>query len=64
MQTFGLPRHVTQGTALASRLCAKERSDEAQRRDILKRWHRARDNGLSPATAADAVGVSRAILYR
>ena len=31
---------------------------------ILKRWHRARDNGLSAAAAADAVGVSRATLYR
>ena len=30
----------------------------------LKRWHRARDNGLSAAAAADAVGVSRATLYR
>ena len=30
----------------------------------LKRWHRARDNGLSAADAAAAVGVSRATLYR
>ena len=30
----------------------------------LKRWQRARDNGLSAAAAADAVGVSRATLYR
>ena len=65
MQTFGLPRHVTRGAALASRLCATERSDAAQRRDdILKRWQRVRDNGLSAAAAADAVGVSRATLYR
>ena len=64
MQTFGLPRHVIRAATLASRLCASERSDEAQRRDILKRWHRARDNGLSAAAATDAVGVSRATLYR
>ena len=30
----------------------------------LKRWRRARDNGLSAADAAAAVGVSRATLYR
>ena len=64
MQVFGLPRHVTRGAALASRLCGKERSDEAHRRDALKRWRRARDNGLSAADAAAAVGVSRATLYR
>ena len=64
MQTIGLPRHVTRGAALASRPCAKEHSDAAHRRDILKRWHRARDNGLSAAAAPDAVGVSRATLYR
>ena len=64
MQVFRLPRHVTRGAALASRLCGEERSDEAHRRDALKRWHRARDNGLSAADAAAAVGVSRATLYR
>ena len=64
MQTIGLPRHVTRGAALAARPCAKEHGDAAHRRDILKRWHRARDNGLSAAAAADAVGVSRATLYR
>ena len=64
MQVFGLPRHVTRGAALASRLGGKERSDEAHRRDALERWRRARSNGLSAADAADAVGVSRATLYR
>ena len=57
MQVFGLPRHVTRGAALASRLGGKERSDEAHRRDALERWRRARSNGLS--AAADAVGVPR-----
>ena len=51
---------MNEDTALASRLYAEERSDEAHRRDILKCWHRARDNGLSTAAAADSVGVSRA----
>lgn len=64
MQVFGLPRHVTRGAALASRLCAAERSEAAHRRDILTRWHRARARGLSAQAAAEAVGVSRATLYR
>ena len=38
MQTFGLPRQITRGAALASRLCGKERSDEAHRRNALERW--------------------------
>ncbi len=42
MQTFGLPRQITRGAALASRLCGKERSDEAHRRDALERWRQAR----------------------
>ena len=48
---------------MASRLYATEWNDEVHRRDaILKRQHRARDNGLSAAAAA--IGVSRAALYR
>ena len=53
---------MLQGVPPLSRLCASERSNEAQRCDVLKRWHHAREDGLS--TAADAVGVSRATLYR
>ena len=45
MQTFGLPRRITRGAALASRLCGKERSDEAHRRDALERWRQARADG-------------------
>ena len=53
------PAPSCRGAALASRPCARERSDAAHgREDILKRWQRARDNGLSAA----AVGVSRATL--
>ena len=64
MQTIGLPRHVTRGAALASCLCAKERSDAAHRHDALDRWRQARADGLTAQAAANAVGVSRATLYR
>lgn len=65
MQVFGLPGHVTRVSGLASRVCAAERSEAAQTRaEILDRWRRARANGLTAAEAADAVGVSRATLYR
>ena len=59
MQTFGLPRQITRGAALASRLCGKEQSDEAHRRDVLKRWRQARADGLTARAAANAVGVSQ-----
>ena len=64
MQTFGLPRQITRGAALASRLCGKERSDEAHRRDALERWRQARADGLTARAAANAVGVPRSTLYR
>ena len=38
MQVRGLPRHVTRGAALASRLGDAERSEAARRRDALARW--------------------------
>ena len=53
MQAIGLPRHVTRGAALAP-----------HRRDVPARWRPARDKGLTAAEAAEAVGVSRAPLYR
>jgi len=41
------------------------RSDEARRRHaVFTRWHQARRNGLTATYAAQAVGVSRATLYR
>ena len=64
MQTFGLPRQITRGAALASRLRDAERSEAARRRDAVRRWQGARRQGLSAADAAAAVGVSRATLYR
>ena len=44
--------------------CPGRLHEEPPWRDILKRWRRARDNGLSAADAAHAVGVLRATLYR
>ena len=65
MQVFGLPRHVIRAGALASRIAAKSLSnDAAARLDAVRRWHRARAAGLSADDAAEAVGVSRATLYR
>ena len=65
MQVFGLPRHVIRAGALASRIAAKSLSNEAAiRLDAVRRWQRARAAGLSADDAAEAVGVSRATLYR
>ncbi len=49
MQTFGLPRRITRGTALASRPCDAEHSEAAPRRDAVRRWRGARRRGLSAA---------------
>jgi putative transposase len=65
MQVFGLPRHVIRAGALASRIAAKSLSNEAVLRlDAVRRWRRARAAGLSAGDAAQAIGVSRASLYR
>ena len=64
MQTFGLPRQITRGAALASRLGGAERSEAAPRRDALGRWRQARADGLTARAAANAVGVPRSTLYR
>ena len=65
MQVFGLPGHVTRTGSLASRLAAKSSSSEAaMRRELVRRWRQAMDEGLTAAQAARAVGASRASLYR
>ena len=65
MQVFGLPRHVIRTGSLASRIAAKSSSGEAaMRRDLVRRWRRAMEKGLTAAEAADVVGASRASLYR
>lgn len=65
MQVFGLPRHVIRTGSLASRIAAKSSSNEAAiRRELVRRWRRAMEKGLTAAEAAEAVGASRASLYR
>lgn len=66
MQVFGLPGHIIRSGKLASRLIAAQAPDSeaAVRRDLLDRWQRARSKGLSADEAAEAVGASRASLYR
>lgn len=65
MQVFGLPRQISRGAALATRLAAKT-SDiaAASRVAAVERWRRAMRDGLSACQAARAVGVARATLYR
>jgi len=65
MQVFGLPGHIIRNARRASRLIdAQPHSEAASRRDLLQRWQRARQKGLSAEEAAKAVGASRASLYR
>jgi putative transposase len=65
MQVFGLPRHIIRTGALASRIAAKSSSDEAAiRRELVRRWRGAMARGLTAQEAAQAVGASRASLYR
>lgn len=66
MQVFSLPRQVIRNARAASRLLDAKTPDiaAASRRDAVTRWRQARARGLTAAAAADAVGVSRATLYR
>ena len=65
MQVGGLPAGVYRLAGLASRIAAQPTSSEAARRgDALRRWRQARARGLTAEQAAQAVGVSRASLYR
>jgi putative transposase len=65
MQVFGLPRHIIRTGSLASRIAAKSSSHEAAvRRELVRRWRQAMAKGLTASQAADAVGASRASLYR
>ncbi len=65
MQVFGLPRHVIRGWRTASRLNAEpDTKCVAFRRDAVRRWHRARRDGLTAEAAAQAVGEPRSTLYR
>jgi putative transposase len=65
MQVFGLPRQISRGAALATRLAAQTPHIAADSRVVaVKRWRRAMGDGLTAAQAARAVGVPRATLYR
>jgi putative transposase len=65
MQVFGLPRYITRTGSLASRIAAKSLSNEAAMRlELVCRWRRAMGDGLTAEQAAQAIGVSRASLYR
>jgi hypothetical protein len=65
MQVFGLPRHVIRTGRLASRIAAKSSSNAAAMRGkLVCRWRQAMREGLTAAQAAQAVGASRASLFR
>ena len=64
MQVLGLQAAVYRGARLASRLGAETSAIAASRRDVLRRFERARRDGLTAEAAARAVGVSRATLHR
>lgn len=65
MQVFGLPRHIIRSGSLASGIAAKSSSNEAAiRREMVGRWRGAMARGLTAQEAAQAVGASRASLYR
>lgn len=66
MQVFGLPGPVIRTARTMSRLIDAKTPDveAAIRRGIVTRWRQAMQNGLAASEAAQAVGVSRATLYR
>jgi hypothetical protein len=65
MQVLGLPRHTIRTGALASRIAAKSPDNEAAiRREVVCRWRQAMRAGLTATQAAQAVGASRASLFR
>lgn len=65
MQVRGLPRQIIRAARVASKIAAEPRDSEAAiRRDALRRWRQAIAEGLTAASAARAVGVGRATLYR
>lgn len=64
MQIRGLHRAIYRGARLASRLEARERSDEVERRDAVARWRQAVRGGLTVKQAAEAVRVPLSTLYR
>jgi transposase InsO family protein len=64
VQVFGLQKGLYRGARLASRLSAKTSDIAAVRRDALRRFERARREGLTAQEAGRAGGVARASLHR
>lgn len=63
MKVFGLHGALYRAAALASRLKSPSEAALAWN-EVLARWRRARNQGLTAEQAAQAVGISRATLYR
>ena len=64
MQVRGLPRYLIRAATVASRIAAQPHSEAAMRDGLVARWRRAVADGLTTEKAAQAVGASRASLYR
>jgi putative transposase len=64
MQVRGLPRYLIKAATVASRIAAQAHSEAAMRDRLVARWRRAVADGLTAEKAAQAVGASRASLYR
>ena len=64
MQVFGLPGHVIRNAARASRLLSQTDAETRMRADSVRRWRRARGDGLTVEQAARAVGVPLSTLRR
>ena len=67
MQVRVLPREISRGARTAATLSSRSKAVEAtlnERVELVRRWRRAMSAGLTAREAADAVGVSRATLYR
>ncbi len=64
MQVFGLPGHVIRNAARASRLLSQTDAGTRMRAGLVRRWRRARRDGLTVEQAARAVGVPVSTLRR
>ena len=64
MQVFGLPGHVIRNAARASRVLSQTDAGTRMRADFVRRWRRARRDGLTVEQAARAVGVPLSTLRR
>ena len=66
MQVRGLPAQIIRNARFASR-CESPSPyplEAARRRDTVRRWRAAMNDGLSAESAAQAVGAARSTRYR